>query len=543
MLTTGAIGTVMFAAGLVTCNAAALANNPTSVRIANVNVTDRKTEIGVPKRKPTSVGGSVRGAVQIVVSVPDQRVDVYDGTVRIGSSRISTGKRGYDTPEGIFSVIQKNKHHRSNIYNNAPMPFMQRLTWSGIALHAGNVPNYPASHGCIRMPYGFAKKLWGITNRNAQIVVNRSRRRPKAFEHATLFQPRPRKPVHVAGKISALTIDGLTIDQVSGRDSVVLNTVKAEHFARELRAIYHPNIGARQRAHVRLTQRLLGYLGYGIKRPDGDLGPITRRAIKSFQKAQGMKQTGRPSKKLSTRLYTEVGYRLISMPVSDADAMLTPPAIDAPLRILITRKRSNNNIKRAQQMLEVLGYSVGSADGVIGRNTRAAITAFRTKQGLAEGTGVDGELLEVLTKETGSKTSDDDMNGRLYIRQGYRDIYEAPIAIRNDDALLGTHIFTAMKFEPDRTGTVSWTALSVAERGKRIRVVSKSRRKSKRKSKRAKLGIRVANASAVLDRIEIPENVRKRVEEMLTPGSSLIVSDHGSSHETGEGTDFIVLTK
>jgi hypothetical protein len=85
----------------------------------------------------------------LVVSIREQKAHVYAGTQLIGSSRISSGKPGHDTPQGIFTVMEKRRHHRSNIYSNAPMPYMQRLTWSGIALHEGHVPNRPASHGCI----------------------------------------------------------------------------------------------------------------------------------------------------------------------------------------------------------------------------------------------------------------------------------------------------------------------------------------------------------------------------------------------------------
>ncbi|MDH3582109.1 MAG: L,D-transpeptidase family protein, partial [Hyphomicrobiales bacterium] len=91
--------------------------------------------------------------VQIIVSLPDQKATVYQGDKVLVTSRVSSGKKGHTTPSGVFSILQKNRFHRSNIYSRAPMPFMQRLTWSGIALHASNsVPNYPASHGCVRLP-------------------------------------------------------------------------------------------------------------------------------------------------------------------------------------------------------------------------------------------------------------------------------------------------------------------------------------------------------------------------------------------------------
>jgi hypothetical protein len=111
------------------------------------------------------------GAVTIIVSVPLQRLYAFRGLELIGVSTISTGKPGHATPIGEFEVLQKRRYHRSNIYSNAPMPFMQRLTWDGIALHGGHNPGFPASHGCIRMPMDFARLLFGATAIGAEVAV------------------------------------------------------------------------------------------------------------------------------------------------------------------------------------------------------------------------------------------------------------------------------------------------------------------------------------------------------------------------------------
>ena len=101
--------------------------------------------------------------VTLAVSIAMQRLYVYRGTELIAVTTVSTGKPGKRTPLGDFTILQKRRYHRSNIYSNAPMPFMQRLTWTGIAIHAGHLPGYPASHGCIRVPLSFAKALFGMT--------------------------------------------------------------------------------------------------------------------------------------------------------------------------------------------------------------------------------------------------------------------------------------------------------------------------------------------------------------------------------------------
>ncbi|HEY4583319.1 MAG TPA: L,D-transpeptidase family protein [Lysobacter sp.] len=111
------------------------------------------------------------GPIVVVVSLPAQMAHVYRGDTRIGRTTISSGRAGHDTPPGTYEILEKRRDHRSNLYNNAPMPFMQRLTWDGIALHGGKIPGYPASHGCVRLPNAFAAKLFEVTERGGMVIV------------------------------------------------------------------------------------------------------------------------------------------------------------------------------------------------------------------------------------------------------------------------------------------------------------------------------------------------------------------------------------
>lgn len=120
---------------------------------------------------PPTAKEALNDGILIVVSIPSQMAFVFKRGAVWDSSAVSTGKRGKDTPTGEFTILQKKKQHRSTLYDDAPMPFMQRITWDGVALHAGNVPGYPASHGCIRLPTGFAEKLYNITNFHSTVVV------------------------------------------------------------------------------------------------------------------------------------------------------------------------------------------------------------------------------------------------------------------------------------------------------------------------------------------------------------------------------------
>jgi hypothetical protein len=119
------------------------------------------------------------GPMLIIVSLKGQRAYVYRNGIPIGISTISTGRDGYETPTGVFSVLQKDIDHKSNLYDDAPMPFMQRLTWGGVALHAGYVPGRPASHGCIRLPMAFARLLYEVTGIGMTVIVTDSAAVPR----------------------------------------------------------------------------------------------------------------------------------------------------------------------------------------------------------------------------------------------------------------------------------------------------------------------------------------------------------------------------
>jgi lipoprotein-anchoring transpeptidase ErfK/SrfK len=131
------------------------------------------TPAPVPAGPATPTASPPQGALKIVVSLPQQKAFVFREGALVASAPVSTGRPGHPTPLGTFRILQKQVHHRSNIYSNAPMPYMQRLTTYGIALHAGQLPGYPASHGCIRLPWSFAKKLYGMTDGSTLVTITR----------------------------------------------------------------------------------------------------------------------------------------------------------------------------------------------------------------------------------------------------------------------------------------------------------------------------------------------------------------------------------
>ena len=129
------------------------------------------------------------GPVVMVVSLTEQKAYVYRNGILIGATTVSTGRPGHLTPTGVFTVLQKQKEHRSTIYDGAPMPYMERLTWGGIALHAGGLPGYPESHGCVHLPSEFAKLLFGISPSGMTVVIASDATAPESVAHPGYLAP------------------------------------------------------------------------------------------------------------------------------------------------------------------------------------------------------------------------------------------------------------------------------------------------------------------------------------------------------------------
>ncbi len=158
------------------------------------------------------------GPVTVIVSLATQKAYAYRNGVPIGVSTVSTGSDGHATPTGVFTVLQKDADHVSNLYKEAAMPFMQRLTWGGIAMHAGNLPGYPASHGCIRLPPAFAKLLFGITRLGITVVITQDARVPVVASTPGILTARPATGEGGYVWNPALSPKGPVSIVVSGRD-------------------------------------------------------------------------------------------------------------------------------------------------------------------------------------------------------------------------------------------------------------------------------------------------------------------------------------
>src|SRR3984893_16969401 len=166
---------------------------------------------------------SSKGPLQIIISIADQRVSLFDNGTLIARSSVSTGTQGHPTPLGVFSVIGKQRWHRSNIYSAAPMPYMQRITWSGIALHAGVVPGHPASHGCIRLKNDFAVRLWHLTKRGTRVIIAHGDVQPVEITNPHLFKP---KAASGSPEFQTATVAGKSIDTAAATDGSLVSNAE-----------------------------------------------------------------------------------------------------------------------------------------------------------------------------------------------------------------------------------------------------------------------------------------------------------------------------
>ena len=398
----------------------------TKVSLLSVRVAARLPETGQKISSDSPQGDPIL----LSVSLNHQTIDVYRGTHLIASSRVSSGMAGHETKPGVFSILEKQRFHHSNIYSGAPMPWMQRLTRSGTALHAGAVPGYPASHGCIRLPFSFAPKLFQITAVGGNVLVANDQLSPKPIDHPNLFQPLP-APVRLA--LAHTSEDRLNDALKAAPGYVSLSLVVAS---------------------------------------DAD-APMTTAEMTTSTGAQA-------------------------------------PVAAAPLRILVTRRTPRDRLIGVQYALSSMGYiAPQNFDGTFGKATAAAIREFQTTNGMPENGAFNDELVNKIYAAARRPMPPE---GHLFVRQGFSRVFDLPIAFRKPNEPLGTHFYAALPFAPGAS-KARWVAFSW-EGG---------------------------DAAKALDRLEIPEEVRREISQRLTPGSSLIVADTSvDSAILPEGDDFLV---
>lgn len=538
------------------------------------NVIDKKTKAA---EKEAAAGAKPQGPLIISISIDQQKVRVYDSNGLFAEGPVSTGTRGHPTPMGVFSIIQKRKMHHSNIYSGAPMPYMQRITWSGIAMHQGVLPGYPASHGCIRMPMAFAQKMWIWTRMGARVLVTPGEMTPVSFSH----------PLLVTQKVAPQPVaeEAPQVDAPLG--------VKSDKGADAAREIGNPTDTAEARLDLRST---VGHARTHTADASGVL-PVNATVTMSDASpaiASGAAETARKTEAARSE-ETKVEE---AAPETAAKSEAARPEVDpAPARAAASvtsdgkaTETNSDDIVTGEVKSSPASVSANAEDKRVGPTTdpKAEATAgtapaeatteiskadtAKTNESAAaerapekaadkpaekavseEPTKKDASRLPGLEKAKFELKPDGRVavfisrkDSKLYVRQNFKPVFDMPVTIAESDKLLGTHVFTAEVDKAD-PNLLRWSAVSLPVTARNAQNRAESERTGRRRKAahtppaETKPAPATNTAAEALDRITIPQEVMIKIAESLNSGGSIIVSDQGINQgETGEGTDFIV---
>jgi len=518
-----------------------------------------------PDRTPAALNvPAADSPLIIVVSLKGQRVRVYDVSGEIASSRISSGRPGFATPTGVFSILEKNVHHRSNIYSGAKMPYMERITWSGIALHAGVLPGFRASHGCIRLPYNFSRQLYGLTKIGDRVIVASDDVQPVAFSSPKLFKPLPLddatsmnvgavEPARVA--INDQTDGAITYD-ARKLPLLVGFSPGGSPFATAVPHAPQRHPATRVEAAQMMRDKLAS-LKAALNIADAAQSAAKAKAAQTAKDFAAARDRLRSARRAATPL--RVAVRAAEKKQSDAirafekymrtamsaetNSSKFPDREPELEKALLDRTREADAARIAAAKGE-LSFADVQAQYWIAESARdAAANAARdaqtdlasTQRALADANKemrLRSKPISVLVSLQAE---------RIYVRQGFEPVLEAPINVAPLPGPVGTHVFTAMRYgnDPD---TFDWRLVSARIPSASETFPDGTRNRKVPETDEMPLNVRLANAA--LGAFTIPDAILATITERARPGSSLIVSDTKLPRsENGAGTEFIVLTK
>jgi L,D-transpeptidase-like protein len=448
--------------------------------------------------------------VLAIVSLSEQRVAIYDADGKILQAPVSTGATGYETPAGIYSVVQKKEMHQSNLYEDGSMPFMQRITWTGIALHAGVLPGYPASHGCVRMPQVFAQRLFDMTDVGLRVLVLRDDISPTGIDHPLLFKP------NLVRKEPAPPMP--PVDRPSPSDRAPAKRGGTFASASDI----SPSPGSA--AHVQTLKSIAA-----AKSAEADIA--TRRAKEARQtatrKGSEAAAAGRVLRAAEANLAKL--QALLKGAEGGTEAAISPERLKQAEQ---TKEKALAKIAEAQAQLEAAKMQAKAKTDAAARASEEAEAADAAREAAVEAAAEAARKTSPVSVFISRKTQ------RLYVRQGYQPVFEGPVTIRDADKPIGTYVFTAMNYA---NNGVRWSVVSMYKRDADAEPAAPSQRRRAEARNTEAAPADVAGASAALDRITIPPDALDIVSDIVLPGSSLIVSDEGAHIETGKDTDFVVL--
>jgi len=493
------------------------------VRRSRKRRTEKKKEVAT--KAPT-------GPLLAVVSLGSQRVAIYSEDGVVAQSRVSSGMRGHRTPTGVFSIIQRHRHHYSNIYGGASMPYMQRITWSGVAMHAsGHVPGYPASHGCIRLPYSFARHLWGLTKMGTRVVVTPRDTKPFAISHSFLPKPKMYPAVDAAQYVEQAaapeTTGAVELASLGGSTSVAMTTFDNAPNREKAGSTAPAKLNPIEYAAVMKTRALA-------------------EKVAAEKAAKAALQTANTTAKIARGTVDEVKDAEVALAEARAKVAKLSEKDPSEINDPDDREAAAKAVASAVADLRYAHRDLAHARAREAVATPAAFGAVQAwKDAVAAKKAANAKVKEASRRRKPVSVFVSKKEGRVFVRQDWKTVYEAPVKISNEERPLGTHVYVALGAEADGSA-LNWTAVTMPDRGK-ARKQSRRRRKGMRSKKKVPLPAPKPylpeTAAGALDRIEMPEEARQRISELLWSGASLIVSDNARSHEMGDYTDFIVLTR
>ena len=442
-----------------------------------------------------------------IVALRNQHITIYDADGWIMRAPISSGQTGYETPAGIYSVIQKEAEHYSNLYDDASMPFMQRITWSGIALHAGVLPGYAASHGCVRMPYEFAKQLFDMTKLGMRVIVARNDVSPTAIAHSALFQPK-----------------------MAASDMALATQIEGGHTDRQPTLAATPDVAAR-----------------ASNTPSTPLAALLKSiaAVKAAEADAAAKKVDQV-RLAATRTVLEAARAATAVRVAEIGKFRAEAQLNG-VQSALENAHSPNAMELEQAKAGALTKVANAEAQLAAAKTEAqpkAEAAARAREEIKAAEEAKKAALEAAEEAT-RRTSPVSVFisrkvQRLYVRQGFQPVLEAPVTIRDADQPIGTHIYTALDYSKQGTD-MRWNVTSMRGSLDRRDGNANGSRRHRGERHAAPPPTDASAARAALDRIAIPQDAIDRISELVSPGSSLIISDEGVSSETGNGTDFVIL--
>lgn len=500
------------------------------------------------------------GPLLMLVSLNQQRIFVYDANGFVVQSRVSTGTTGFETPKGIYSILEKNVDHSSNIYLDAKMPHMQRLLMTGIAMHGGVVPNYPASHGCVRLPFDFARRLFGMTAINQRVVIAPDVNAPISFDHPLLFSGLPStadagirdhadntsaQAIKVGVDVAETILGVGTAHASTGPEGRTLESV-----AEARRGERDSLVEAIAQAGERRTAAAAGEKSAG--RAVGDAKAAAKAARSAANAADRAADKAKSALQSQQRTLTKIAARLEKSGAKmRADALEELRAAEAQ-----ERERLQPLTDEVQRTADASKDAEAKADAAE-RAIADAVEAYKAAKVEIK----DAATAEAAAKKDVASFDRQEQNrgfpvsvfvssqtGLVQVRQGFQPVLEAQATIENPEVPLDTFIFQAVGWKDDSKTDLRWQATEVNEHSASVPSYGDDDTDSKKSKKKAPVEVKqptetdAAKASRTLDRIKLPENVSLRIAEVMKPGSTLIVSsyDMARSETKYAGTDFIV---